>query len=195
MITLILAGCKKFDEIEASKVEIVEEKIEKGWDYIKIDVEYDYPVALEAVSLYLSEKEDMSGAEAYECNVEGKKFSVEVEGLKEGATYYYCYEYDNGYEKVKSGKKSMQTVSMPDVVTKDITSITTISATLNGSLTNSDAANKITEKGFCWGMEKEPTIEGNHISKGSGTGAYSYSLTNLTNNTTYYVRAYVKTNF
>ena len=101
MITLILAGCKKFDEIEASKVEIVEEKIEKGWDYIKINVEYDYPVELESVTLYLSEKEDMSGAEVYECNVEGKKFSVEIEGFKEGVAYYYCYEYDDGYNKVK----------------------------------------------------------------------------------------------
>lgn len=195
MITLIFAGCKKFDEIEASKVEIINENIEKGWDYVKINVEYDYPVALEAVTLYLSEKEDMSGSEAYECNVDGNKFSVEVDSLKAGVAYYYCYEYDNGYEKEKGGKKSMQTISKPVVVTKDITSITTISATLNGSLTNSDAANKITEKGFCWGTEKEPTIEGNHISKGSGTGTYSYSLTNLTNNTTYYVRAYVKTNF
>ena len=195
MITLIFAGCKKFDEIEASKVEIVGEKIEKGWDYVKINMEYDYPVALEAVTLYLSEKEDMSGAEAYDCKVEGKKFSAELEGLKVGMAYYYCYEYDNGYEKEKSGRKSMQTVSKPVVATKDVTSITTKTATLNGSVTNSDAANKITEKGFCWGKEKEPTIEGNHISKGSGTGTYSHSLTNLTNNTTYYVRAYAKTNF
>ncbi len=101
IITLIFAGCKKFDEIEASKVEIVEEKIEKGWDYIKIDVEYDYPVDLEAVTLYLSEKEDMSGAEAYECNVEGKKFSVSIDNVN-FEKIYYCYEYDNGYEKEKS---------------------------------------------------------------------------------------------
>ena len=195
VITLILAGCKKDDIAEASKVRIETETIEKGWDYIKINVEYDYPVALEAVTLYLSEKEDMSDANVYECNVEGKKYSVELDSLKAGVAYYYCYEYDNGYEKEKGGKKSMQTISKPVVVTKDVTSITTKTATLNGSVTNSDDANKITEKGFCWGIGKEPTIEGNHISKGSGTGTYSHSLTNLTNNTTYYVRAYVKTNF
>ena len=195
IITLFFVGCKKDDIAEASKLRIETETIEKGWDYVKINVEYDYPVELEAVSLYLSEKEDMSDANVYECNVEGKKYSVELDSLKAGVAYCYCYEYDNGYEKEKGGKKSMQTISKPVVVTKDITSITTTSATLNGSLTNSDAANKITEKGFCWGKEKEPTIEGNHISKGSGTGTYSHSLTNLTNNTTYYVRAYVKTNF
>ena len=102
IITLILAGCKKFDEIEASKVQIVEEKIEKGWDYIKINVKYDYPVELEAVTLYLSEKEDMSGAESYSCNVEGKTFSVKVEGLNEGTIYYYCYEYNDGYDITKT---------------------------------------------------------------------------------------------
>ena len=199
MITLILAGCKKFDEIEASKVEIVEEKIDKGWDYIKIDVEYDYPVELESVTLYLSEKEDMSGAEAYECNVEGKKFSVEVEGLKEGVGYYYCYEYDNGYEKERCEKQNIKTISKPIVVTKEVSSVNTISATLNGSVTNNDAINRISEKGFCWDTKQSPTIEGNHYNNGgmSGTGTldFSYNLTSLQNNVTYYVRAYANTNY
>ena len=106
IIALVFAGCKKFDEIEASKVEIIEETIEIGWDYIKINVEYDYPVELEAVTLYLSEKEDMSGARNYSCNVEGKTFSVEIKDLKEGAKYYYQYEFDKGYEKEKSEKES-----------------------------------------------------------------------------------------
>ena len=101
IITLIFAGCKKFDEIEASKVKIIDENIEKGWDYIKISAQYNYPVELETVKIYLSEKEDMSGAESYDCNVEGKTFSVEVNGLKERTIYYYCYEYDKGYDKEK----------------------------------------------------------------------------------------------
>ena len=195
MITFIFAGCKKFDEIEASKVEIIEENIEKEWDNIKISAQYNYPVELETVKIYLSEKEDMSGATMYECTLDGKKFNVEFEGLKAGTVYYFYYEYDNGYVKEKSTKSNLKTISKPDVVTKDVTNITTKSAVLNGSLTNSDDANKIIERGFCWGTKKTPTIEGNHTSTGSDTGIYSYSLTNLTNNTTYYVRSYVKTNF
>ena len=199
MITLIFAGCKKFDEIEASKVEIVEEKIEKFWDYIKINVEYDYPVALEAVTLYLSEKEDMSEAEAYECNVEGKKFSVKVEGLKEGVGYYYCYEYDNGYEKEKGEKQNINTVSKPVVITKEVSDVNTVSATLNGSVTNNDAINKISEMGFCWDTKQTPTIEGNHYNNGgmfgTGTSDFSYNLTSLQDNVTYYVRAYANTNY
>ena len=101
MITLIFAGCKKFDEIEASKVEIMEEKIEKGWDYIKIDVEYDYPVDLEAVDVYIADNVNMTNAKSYSCNVEGKRFSVSIDNVN-FEKIYYCYEYDNGYEKEKS---------------------------------------------------------------------------------------------
>ena len=104
-ILFFFVSCKKDVEPEASKVEIIEENIEKGWDYIKISAQYSYPVELEAVTLYLSEKEDMSGAEAYDCKVEGKKFSVKVEGLKGGVDYYYCYEYDDGYNVIKTENK------------------------------------------------------------------------------------------
>ena len=109
---LFFAGCKKDDVIEASKVEITNETIERGFDYIKINVEYDYPVELEAVTLYLSEKEDLSGARNYSCKIEGKTFSVEVKDLKEGTRYYYQYEYDNGYGKstVYGEEKSFNTL-------------------------------------------------------------------------------------
>ena len=195
IITLFFVGCKKDDIAEASKVRIETETIEKGWDYIKINVEYDYPVELESVTLYLSEKEDMSGAEVYECNVEGKKYSVELDSLKAGVAYYYCYEYDNGYEKEKGDKSYLNTVSKLVVITQDVTNIKATTVTLNGSLTNSDAANKITERGFCWGTEKNPAIEENYISNGNGAGNFTSNILNLIPNTKYYVRAYAKTNF
>ena len=197
IITLFFVGCKKDDIAEASKVRIETETIEKGWDYIKINVEYDYPVALEAVSLYLSEKEDMSNANVYECSLEGKKYSVELDSLKTGAAYYYCYEYDNGYEKEKGGKKSMQTISKPVVVTDAATNVTPTTAVLKGSVTNNDSGNKITEMGLCWGTEHEPAIEGEHYNKGignaEGTTTFTYNLVNLQDNVTYYFRSYVVT--
>ena len=199
IITLFFVGCKKDDIAEASKLRIETETIEKGWDYVKINVEYDYPVELEAVTLYLSEKEDMSGAEAYECKVEGKKFSIEVEGLKEGIAYYYCYEYDNGYEEDKGEKQNINTVSKPVVITKEVSDVNAVSATLNGSVTNNDAINEISEMGFCWDTKQNPTIEGSHYNKGgmsgTGTSGFSYNLTSLVDNKTYYVRTYAKTNF
>ena len=199
IIALFFVGCKKDDIAEASKVRIETETIEKGWDYVKINVVYDYPVVLEAVCLYLSEKEDMSDANVYECNVEGKKYSVELDSLKAGVAYYYCYEYDNGYEKEKGEKQNINTVSKPVVITKEVSDVNTVSATLNGSVTNNDAINEISEIGFCWDTKQNPTIEGSHYNKGgmsgTGTSGFSYNLTSLQDNVTYYVRAYANTNY
>ena len=184
IITLFFVGCKKDDIAEASKLRIETETIEKGWDYVKINVEYDYPVELEAVTLYLSEKEDMSGAEAYECKVEGNKFSVEVEGLKEGTACYYCYEYDNGYEKVRSEAGGLMVIT-----TKDITNVGLTKATCGGDIIYC-GDDKITSRGVCWSTSQNPTINDNKTTEGSGIGSYSSYLSNLSDNTTYYIRAY-----
>ena len=110
IIALVFAGCKKFDEIEASKVEIIEETIERGFDYIKINVEYDYPVELEAVTLYLSEKEDMSGALTFKCDIDEKTFRVTADGLKAGTKYHYYYGFSIGYYNEKSEKSEITTL-------------------------------------------------------------------------------------
>ena len=198
-MTLLLGACKKDDVIEASKVEMKDENVERGWDYIKISGEYGYPVVLEAMTLYLSEKEDMSGAEVYSCVIEEKTFSVEADDLKDGTKYYYQYEYDNGYGKEKSEKGDAVTIGKPVVITKDAGGVTTVSAVLSGEVTNNDAANKIEERGFCWGTEPQPTIAGNHHNNGGNTGigtsTFSHNISNLQNNATYYFRAYIKTNY
>ena len=198
IIALVFAGCKKFDEIEASKVEMNDETIERGWDYIKISGEYDYPVDLEAMTLYLSEKEDMSGAKTYGCVIDGKTFSVEADDLKDGTKYHFQYEYDNGYVKEKGEKGNAVTIDKPIVVTKDAGGITTISAVLTGDVTNNDAANEIEERGFCWATEPQPTIAGTHHNCGGdtgvGTSTFSHNISNLQDDATYYFRAYIKTN-
>ena len=121
IIVLVFAGCKKFDEIEASKVEIIEETIERGWDYIKINVEYDYPVELEAVTLYLSEKEDMSGALTFKCEIDEKTFRVTADGLKAGTKYHYYYGFSIGYYNEKSEKSEITTLEEEPLETQTIT--------------------------------------------------------------------------
>ena len=183
MITLILTGCKKFDEIEASKVEIMEEIIERN-DRITFNVTYSYPVDLEAVEVYIADNVNMNNAKSYFCNVEGKKFSVEVEGLKEGATYYYCYEYDNGYEKVRCDVGSLMIIT-----TKDVTNIKTHSAICGGNIIYY-GDDEITVRGVCWSTSPNPTINDNKTTDGNGIGSYTSNISNLSENTTYYVRAY-----
>ena len=188
---LIFAGCKKDDVIEASKVEIINLNLEKGTDYFKVIGEYDYPEELADINLYLSEKEDMNGAKTYKCNLEGKTFSVEVDGLKDGTKYYYQLEYYNGYEKIINEKSEFVTEKMkkPTVTTANVTNVTETTATSGGNVTD-DGGSTITARGVCWSTSQNPTINDNKTTDGNGTGGFNSSLTNLIPNTTYYVRAY-----
>ena len=75
------------------------------------------------------------------------------------------------------------------VTTKDVSDITTNSATCGGNVA-SYGNGSITARGVCWSTKPNPTINDNKTSDGSGTGDFTSNLTNLTENTTYYVRAY-----
>lgn len=80
------------------------------------------------------------------------------------------------------------------IVTKPATDITASTVVLNGnlvSLATTGAGTPNAERGFVYtNLRSTPTLEDNKIAVGSGIGAYSYVLTKLTPNTTYYYMAY-----
>ena len=82
-----------------------------------------------------------------------------------------------------------QQITVPTVTTTPVTNITETSATGGGNVT-SDGGATVTERGICWGTSHNPTTGGSHGTSGSGLGSYTCPMTNLTPNTTYYVRAY-----
>ena len=79
--------------------------------------------------------------------------------------------------------------TIPSVTTSAVTNITDNSATCGGHIT-SDGGAAITARGVCWSTNQNPTIADYHTPDGSGTGAFTSSITGLSPNTTYYVRAY-----
>ena len=78
---------------------------------------------------------------------------------------------------------------MPSVTTTTLTSITAITAISGGNVT-SDGGGSITARGVCWSTNPGPTISNAKTSDGNGTGNFSSTLTALTPETKYYVRAY-----
>lgn len=194
-IFLLFVGCKKDDVIEASKLEIKNGIVERGWDFLKLSGVYSYPQELVGIKLYLSESSNMSGAKSYNCVLEGREFACEAADLKDGMKYYYYLEYDNGYEKIKNKVDFVSTVAKPVLTTENAVNITITSAVLSGSVTNSDAANEIKTKGFCWGTSQNPGIESNVTTNGSGVGSYTSNIDNLSPNTTYFYRTYLTTNY
>ena len=192
---LVFGGCKKDVVPEATKVQIEKETIEKGSNYVKISAEYEYPEVLTSVILYLSEKEDMSGALTFKCEIDEKTFRVTADGLKAGTKYHYYYGFSIGYYNEKSEKSEITTLEEtneiypPTVTTAAVTEIGQTAALSGGEVT-SDGGADVTARGVCWSTSQNPTIDDNKTENGSGTGSYNSNLSNLTPNTKYYVRAY-----
>jgi len=129
---------------------------------------------------------------------------VEVSGNETGAytttvtdlsssTTYYVRAYAINAAGTAYGKQvSFKTLdnSIPVLSTTEATSITTTSATLGGNISNVGTP-AYTERGVCYSTSQNPTTSNNKKTvSGSGTGSYTTSVTGLSANTTYYVRAY-----
>lgn len=78
----------------------------------------------------------------------------------------------------------------PTVSTDSVSNPTATSATCGGNVTN-DGGSTVTDRGICWSTTNAPSIEnGNHLSNGNGTGTFSITMSGLSPNTVYYVRAF-----
>ena len=122
------------------------------------------------------------------------EYSHQVENLGDGQTYRYeAYMICNA-ETVYGGEKTFTTLQIPDpespvVTTSDVTDVTQNTAVLGGNVTD-DGGSSVTARGVCWSTSQNPTVSDNHTTDGNGTGIFTSNITNLTANTTYYVRAY-----
>jgi gliding motility-associated-like protein len=87
---------------------------------------------------------------------------------------------------------SMNVPALPTVTTASAASISSASASLGGTVTRSDAS--VTARGVVYSSSNaSPTIGGSGVTQaanGTGTGAFSASITGLSSSTTYYVKAY-----
>jgi gliding motility-associated-like protein len=77
----------------------------------------------------------------------------------------------------------------PTVSSTTQTNLASTSATLGGNVTSNGGLD-VTERGVVYATTAEPTMANTKIEIGSGTGAFSQSVTGLEVNTTYYFRAY-----
>lgn len=108
-------------------------------------------------------------------------------------TKYYVRVFASGYESgIGYGNIiSFTTLAYPVVVpqTKSVSNILHTSAICGGRVI-SDFDTTIIAKGVCWSTSQNPTITDTKTTDGSGRGDFVSRLTDLTPNTTYYVRSY-----
>lgn len=118
-------------------------------------------------------------------------FTSNITGLTPNTQYYARAYATNSIGTGYGNQITFSTTSptLPTLTTVAITDIRGTAATSGGNIT-SDGGAAITARGLCWSTSPNPTITNTITLDGSGIGIYASSLANLSENTSYYVKAY-----
>ena len=121
----------------------------------------------------------------------GTGYSAQVTGLSPSSDYYFRAYAVNALGTGYGQELSFSTGNQPlaTVQTQAASSITQTQALVAGAVT-ADAGSAVSERGFCYSTQNNPSITSDTIRAGSGLGTFNGTLRNLTPNTTYYFRSY-----
>ena len=188
--TMLLFGCKKYTDLSAMKVEITNEKFVVTATTATLTADYSWPGKVVSIAMEVSEDESLDNAKSFEASVSGNSLTVTANGLKAETKYYYRMRLNMEDGKVESATKTFKTTAyiFPTVTTSEVDYISATKAKCGGEVTEGDFT--VTERGVCWSTADNPTIDDSHTVDGGGAGAFISNITGLTENTTYYVRAY-----
>ena len=193
-IAILFVCCEKDNNI-VDTLEVIDQKITPSYQSVSVQCLLSTKATISESYVQLSTTSDFS---KYDSKVMKKDsngwYVAEVQGLKENTEYYFRYQAENNYSSFLSqyGEKvSFTTKSYlsPTVVTTSASNITYTSASVGGNVT-SDGGKTITERGVVYSTSNNPTTSNTKKVAGKGTGEYSVELSDLSDGTTYYVRAY-----
>ncbi len=115
-----------------------------------------------------------------------------LEGLTAN-TLYFARAYAKTGTATYYGETVMFTttdvIPVPTLTTTEVSGITETTA-LSGGYISADGGSAVTARGVCWSTSPAPTTANPKTTNGTGNGLFTSSITGLTLNTKYYVRAY-----
>lgn len=194
-MVLAFTGCKKkATDVNVELVSVDNEVTTIGSTQAYFECDFSYTNEITKALLVYSEDDGLKYAQTVMLNKIGGKWTAQVSYLKKQTTYYYLYEFYNGYNLMQTSASSFTTTAQqdkPTVETVEIDNITMTSATVEGNVTN-DGGSFVSERGVCYSIYENPTTSDSIRLAGTGIGRFTCEMTNLTNATTYYIRAFAK---
>ena len=97
-VLLFMLGCSNRD-IDINTFSITEETVEASTKSVSIRGAYDFYTEVRGMKISIGREEDLSDAIVRDVRLEGRDFSVYVDGLSPYVEYYYRYVIDFGLEK------------------------------------------------------------------------------------------------
>ena len=193
-LLLALVGCQRDEEMEMAWVKVSNEVIEPRYESVRISSTISRNATIDNVLVILSTTPKFSSTTHYtmEKQPDGK-YSVAIANLTHSTTYYVRYQGSNRWSSLETATisefRTTDTPSIAFVTTSQVIDISYYSATI-GSKVIDDGGAEITERGVVYATTQNPTTADTKVTSGSGLGQFTCYLTDLQENTTYYVRAY-----
>ena len=128
-------------------------------------------------------KHDTNALGEYTCPIRNLEFN----------TTYFVRAYAKNASGITYATEVLQCTTNdmvhPVVGTHPVSNITTVSAICGGSISD-EGSSPIIERGICWSTNPNPDLDDLHQSSNSNENDYSITLSDLTPDTRYYVKAY-----
>ncbi|MCW5907390.1 MAG: hypothetical protein KIS94_06000 [Chitinophagales bacterium] len=118
-------------------------------------------------------------------------FNALITGLTPN-TLYYVRAYATNAQGTAYGNElsfTTLTLSLASITTNTVSAVSYTTATSGGNVT-ADNGSTVTSRGICWNTSANPTTANFNTTQAAGLGSFSISMTGLSPNTTYYVRAF-----
>ena len=190
---LAFVGCaKKPQDVNVELVTVENEVKTIGSTQAYFECEFEYLNEITKALLVYCEDDQLKYAQTSKLEYVDGKWLTQMNYLEKKTKYYYRYEFYNGYNLMWTEIFNFTTTDQqdkPSVETVEATNITMNSATVEGNVTN-DGGSPVTERGICYSIYENPTLSDSVRLAGTGIGRYYCEMTNLTNATTYYIRAF-----
>ncbi len=116
-------------------------------------------------------------------------FKSSITGLTAGTTYYIRAYATNNAGTGYGNQDTIKTLTIPTLTTISAVATSATTASSGGNV-SSDGGTPVTNRGVCWSTTSNPTIYESKTNDGNGTGNFTSTLSGLTANVTYYIRAY-----
>ena len=190
---LATVGCsKKPQDVNVELVTVENEVKTIGSTQAYFECEFEYLNEITKALLVYCEDDQLKYAQTSKLERVDGKWVTQMNYLEKSTKYYYRYEFYNGYNLMWTEISNFTTTDQqdkPTVETVEVSNVTMTSATVEGNVTN-DGGSAVTERGICYSIYENPTLSDSVRLAGTGIGRYYCEMTNLTNATTYYIRAF-----
>lgn len=191
MLAFVSCG-KKADDVNVELVTVENEVKTIGSTQAYFECEFEYLNEITKALLVYCEDDQLKYAQTSKLELVNGKWITQMNYLEKSTKYYYRYEFYNGYNLMWTEIFNFTTTDQqdkPTVETVEATNITMTTATVEGNVTN-DGGSAVTERGICYSIYENPTLSDSVRLAGTGIGRFYCEMSNLTNATTYYIRAF-----